>query len=114
MINKPIETYKDLVRAKNTYDFARNYPDMDNGTLNFIFDFTETIGAKVIGNKDKIMFYVNAKLVKTVDMKMDSNYSFINRRTDPSRRRACRHNSHNNQNLRHGSCNKRTADPPYN
>ncbi|MBQ3619141.1 MAG: hypothetical protein IKB95_05135, partial [Bacteroidales bacterium] len=70
MINKPIETYNDLVRAKNTYDFAANYPDMDNGTLNFIYDFSDTIGAKVVGNENQILFYVNAKLVKTIDMKM--------------------------------------------
>ena len=75
MINKPIETYKDLVRAKNTYDFAVRYPEMDNGTLNFIFDFTATIGAKVVGTKENILFYVNAKLVKTVDMKMSEEYS---------------------------------------
>ncbi|MBO7462343.1 MAG: hypothetical protein J6T96_07080 [Bacteroidales bacterium] len=70
MINKPIETYKDLVHAKNTYDFAAFYPTMDNGTLNFIFDFTESEGSKVSGFATCIYFYSNDNLVKTVNMKM--------------------------------------------
>ena len=73
MINKPIETYKDLVHAKNTYDFAVYYPTMDNGTLNYIFDFIHTAGAKVVGTGAHILFYVQARQIKAVNIKMDAD-----------------------------------------
>ncbi|MBQ1698455.1 MAG: hypothetical protein II075_11315 [Bacteroidales bacterium] len=71
MINKPIETYKDIRRAQQTYKLASYYPGMDNGTLNFIFDFIENGSNMVVGGHDKITFYVLKKLVKTIPMKMD-------------------------------------------
>ena len=70
MINKKIETYKELVRAKNTYDFAKYYPTMDNGTLNFIFDFAGSDGSKVAGFATCIYFYSHDNLVKTINIKM--------------------------------------------
>ena len=73
MINKPIETYKDMRRAQNTYKFANYFPEMDNGTLNFIFDFVEDEKNKVVGEHEKITFYVSNKVVKTIPKKMDAN-----------------------------------------
>ena len=69
MINRPIETYKQLVRAKAAYDFAQLY-DIDNVMLNYIYDFTESPQNKVVGDPNSIKFYVNGKLVKTVNVKM--------------------------------------------
>ncbi|MBQ5540760.1 MAG: hypothetical protein IIU03_11070 [Bacteroidales bacterium] len=69
MINKEITTYKELLRAKNAYSFAKYY-DLDNGLLNFIYDFTADPNNRVVGNDTSIMFYTGTKLVKSVSKPM--------------------------------------------
>ena len=83
MINKPIETYKDMRRAQNTYKFANYFPEMDNGTLNFIFDFVEDEKNKVVGEHEKITFYVSNKVVRP------SRRRWMPPRQKPSRKSTC-------------------------
>ncbi|MBQ3690441.1 MAG: hypothetical protein II937_11370, partial [Bacteroidales bacterium] len=73
MINKEIKTLNEIRRAKNAYAFT-SYYEMDNGTLNFIYDFTASNLNKVIGTDKGLSFYVNGKLVKNIPLKLKGVY----------------------------------------
>ncbi|MBQ5403940.1 MAG: hypothetical protein IIU11_06200, partial [Bacteroidales bacterium] len=73
MINKEIKTLNEIRRAKNAYSFTLYY-EMDNGTLNFIYDFTSSNLNKVIGTEKGLSFYVNGKLVKNIPLKLKTGY----------------------------------------
>lgn len=72
MINRPIETFNEICRAKSVYHLAEFF-EMDDETLNYIYDFIgESDDNKVVGKGNSLLFYVKKKLVKTVETKLYS------------------------------------------